>query len=1079
MKHTLLKDTFCEIKTSLGRFFSIFAIVAIGVAFFAGVKASAPDMKSTADHYYDQYNLMDLHLISTVGFTQDDVDAIRKVDKVSGVDAGYSMDALTQVGTRQFTLKVLALPIDNLSKDNPDYINQANLVEGRLPENSGECLIEKGKAGDHFNLKIGDTLTLHSGNDDPIDKSLKINEFRIVGTTQTPYYLSYEKGSSLIGSGKISNFIMIPKQDFNMEYYTEIDVSIKGADALNSYNDEYFDVVDPVTKAVKELAKERVKIRKGELLEVAQKEIDKNRSLLSENRKKYEDGIKEGQRKLDDANALLISSANTIQSNRNDLALGEKKLQDAQITLDNSQAELNRNKADFNSKLAGLAAQRADLQDKLNQATNGLAQAKAGLAQVTQALSNPMLPQDQKDALLVQKASLEQTITTLSGQIAQLQGGIASIDQGIASGKQALSDGQNKIDAGQNELNNQRIAFIQTKKDALIKLQEGEAKLASGKVDYEKGVADLQREKIKGAEELQNAEEKINKAEKNISKKINPKWYALDRHKHYSYMDYGGVANRMDAIAKIFPVFFFLVAALVCLTTMTRMVDEQRGTIGTFKALGYSKLAIAFKYIVYALSASLTGGLVGSVIGMIVFPLVIAGAWGIMYAVPALEITMHWDLAFVAIGLASAFTTIAAGAAVYADLIVTPALLMRPKAPKNGKKIFLEKIPMIWKHFSFTQKVTARNIFRYKKRFLMTVIGISGCTALLLAGFGIRDSISQVANIQFKEIFKHDMILSFEPKSTMAERDEFTRKLEKDNRFSSLMEVAQYNGLVNDGKEDKSVIIYSPKDNEEFYKFVNLRKRVGHEAVKLKEHGAIITEKLASDCGVDIGDKLAINSGDGVKSNVLITGIVENYVEHYVYMSDEAFKESFEITPKCNTIMALLKNGSESIENQLGTYLIDFDEVNSVTFYQALFKNFNDMISSLGFVTFVLVISAGLLAFVVLYNLSTVNVSERLREIATIKVLGFYDKEVSSYVYRESIFLTLIGSFTGCGLGIFLHRIIMNLAELDNVMFGRNIEGLSFIYSIVITMVFAIIVNVVMHHTLKKIPMVESLKSVE
>ncbi|MEG1629744.1 MAG: ABC transporter permease, partial [Erysipelotrichaceae bacterium] len=466
------------IKTSLGRFFSIFAIVAIGVAFFAGVKASAPDMKSTADHYYDQYNLMDLHLISTVGFTQDDVDAIRKVDKVSGVDAGYSMDALTQVGTRQFTLKVLALPIDNLSKDNPDYINQANLVEGRLPENSGECLIEKGKAGDHFNLKIGDTLTLHSGNDDPIDKSLKINEFRIVGTTQTPYYLSYEKGSSLIGSGKISNFIMIPKQDFNMEYYTEIDVSIKGADALNSYNDEYFDVVDPVTKAVKELAKERVKIRKGELLEVAQKEIDKNRSLLSENRKKYEDGIKEGQRKLDDANALLISSANTIQSNRNDLALGEKKLQDAQITLDNSQAELNRNKADFNSKLAGLAAQRADLQDKLNQATNGLAQAKAGLAQVTQALSNPMLPQDQKDALLVQKASLEQTITTLSGQIAQLQGGIASIDQGIASGKQALSDGQNKIDAGQNELNNQRIAFIQTKKDALIKLQEGEAKLA-------------------------------------------------------------------------------------------------------------------------------------------------------------------------------------------------------------------------------------------------------------------------------------------------------------------------------------------------------------------------------------------------------------------------------------------------------------------------------------------------------------------------------------------------------------------------------------------------------------------------
>ncbi|MEG2836947.1 MAG: FtsX-like permease family protein [Erysipelotrichaceae bacterium] len=1079
MKHTLLKDTFCEIKTSLGRFFSIFAIVAIGVAFFAGVKASAPDMKSTADHYYDEYNLMDLHLLSSVGFTKDDVKAIRNVKNVSGVDAGYSMDALTQVKTRQFTLKVLSLPLDNLSKDNPDYINQANLIEGRLPKKENECLIEKGKAGDHFNLKIGDTITLQSGNDDPIDKSLKINKFKIVGTTQTPYYLSYEKGSSLIGSGKVNNFIMIPKQAFAMEYFTEIDVSVKGADALNSYEDEYFDLINPVTKEVKQVAKERISIRKGELLAIAQKEIDKNRLLLEENRKKYEDGILEGENKLKDANALLISSANTIQSNRNDLESGEQKLKDAQATLDNSQAELNRNQTDFNSKLPGLQTQRDSLQNQLDQAKAGLPLAQAGLAQVNQALANPMLPQDQKDALLKKKTDLEQSIATLTAAIPQLQGGIAQIDQGIASGKQAIQEGQNKINAGQSELNNQKANFLVTKKDALIKLQEGEAKLASGKVDYEKGVADLQREKIKGAEELKNAEEKINKAEKNIAKKINPKWYELDRKKHYSYMDYGGVANRMDAIAKIFPVFFFLVAALVCLTTMTRMVDEQRGTIGTFKALGYSKSAIAFKYIVYALSASLAGGLVGSVIGMIVFPLVIAGAWGIMYAVPALEITMHWELAMIAILLASAFTTIAAVVAVYADLIETPALLMRPKAPKNGKKIFLEKIPAIWKHFSFTQKVTARNIFRYKKRFLMTVIGISGCTALLLAGFGIRDSISQVANIQFKEIFKHDMILSFEPKSTMAQRDDFTHKLKKDDRFSSLMEVAQYNGLVNDGKEDKSVVIYSPKDNEEFYKFVNLRKRVNHEAVKLKDHGAIISEKLATDCGVDVGDKLAINSGDGIKSKVLITGIVENYVEHYVYMSDEAFKESFEITPKNNMIMANLKNPTEKIENELGTYLIDFDEVNSVSFYAALFKNFNDMISSLGFVTFVLVISAGLLAFVVLYNLSTVNVSERLREIATIKVLGFYDKEVSAYVYRESIFLTLIGSFTGCGLGIFLHRIIMNLAELDNIMFGRNIELLSFLYSVVITMVFAIIVNLVMHHTLKKIPMVESLKSVE
>lgn len=867
MKNALAKDTIREIKKSFGRFLSIFAIVAIGVAFFADVKAAAPDMKYTADKYYDDYNLFDLRILTTMGLTKDDVDAIEKIDGVKGIYKAHSMDALTRVNNREVVLKIHGLPIDNLSDNNENYINRPKIIEGRLPKESGECLIEKGKLDD-LGLNVGSKITLESGKETDILDSLKTKEFTIVGTAQTPYYLSFEKGASDIGSGSINNFIMIPEEDFNMDYYTEVFVTIDGAKELNSYNDEYFEVTDKVKNSITSLGDERAPLRIDEI-----------------------------------------------------------------------------------------------------------------------------------------------------------------------------------------------------RQEALNELQ--------------KGKDELKRSKELGLEQLEEAKEKLDNAENQINEIKEPEWIILDRNSHYSYVDYGNAADRIEAIAKVFPLFFFLVSALVCLTTMTRMVDEQRSTIGALKALGYSKGAIASKYIAYAATASLGGAILGLSIGMVLFPIVIFDAWGIMYTLPPVELRFDPYLAIGSILIVVLITTLAAVFACYKELVETPSLLMRPRAPKEGKRIFLERITFLWKRLSFTEKVTARNIFRYKKRFFMTVIGIAGCTALLLAGFGIKDSIKTIAYKQFGEILKYDSFIDLDTSKDLKDREDILLKYSSDSRVEDIMKVSKYNGNVFSEKEDKRVSLIVPSDISKFKDFTSFRDRKSGDEISLKDDGALINEKLSKELKVKVGDTISLDNGDGEKKSVNISGIIEMYVDNYVYMSDSLYKETFGVRPELNSLVMKVNDKSDDTEEVLGADLMNEDAVKSVSFYSGVVENFENTISSLNYVIVVLVISAGALAFVVLYNLTNVNISERLRELATIKVLGFYDKEVSSYVYRENIILTLIGSFVGLALGTLLHRFIMVTVEFQGVMFGRNINILSYLYAIAITMIFAILVNLVMYYKLKNIQMVESLKSVE
>lgn len=833
MRNMLLKDTFRDIKKSLGRFMSILIIISLGVAFFVGVKSSPLVMRATADKYYDDYNLMDIRLISTLGLTDGDIDEIRKIDGVEGVFGTYSSDVILNHNSREMVLKTHALDLNKLNNEDKDYINRVNVIEGRLPEKSGEVVIENIET--LSDIKIGDTIKLESGLEKPLENTLEKTEYTVVGKVETPYYLSFEKGSSNLGAGVVNAFIMIPQEDFKSPAYSEAFITVKGAKELHSYKDEYFDVVDKVTTELEKIENKRTE-------------------------KRYEE------------------------------------------------------------------------------VTVGLPEA------------------------------------------------IAST---------------------------------------------------------------------------------INK----------PEWIILDRNSHYSYVDYGNAADSINAIAQVFPVFFFLVAALVCLTTMTRMVDEQRVNIGTLKALGYSKGAIASKFIIYALSASLIGSALGTLIGFSIFPAVVMDAYAMMYVLPPAVKLFDIGLVLMATLVSVAVTVLSAYLTVNKELKETPSSLMRPRAPKEGKRILIERIPFIWNRLNFIGKVTVRNIFRYKKRFFMTVFGIAGCTALLLTGFGIKDSIKTIADKQFGEINKYQLTINLDKNSVELQKKELGETILDDKRIEKFQFINTENGNIEKDDIKKPATILVPNNVDEMRDFISLQDRVSGEAINLSNNGVVITEKIASLLKIKDGDNITILNGNNEKTEVKVDGITENYVSNYIYMSPQYYNEVFGKEVKYNNIVSVLKEDVD--EDVLIKDLITEAGISGVSSSTAFKDTFSDTVKSLNYVVLLMIISAGALAFVVLYNLTNVNISERMREIATIKVLGFYDKEVSAYIYRENIILTLIGTAVGLGLGVILHKFIMVTVEMENMMFGRIIDPGSYFISAILTILFAVLVNFAMYYKLKNVKMVESLKSVD
>lgn len=1074
LKNAFVKDIVKDIKKTKGRFISILAIIALGVAFFSGVKVSPIDMKGTVDKYYDDYNFMDLTLYSTLGFTDDDISEIKKVQGVLDAFPTYSLDAIVKIDSQEKVLKVMGKPLNNKSNLN-DYV----LMEGRFPKKDNECVIEDEKI-ESLGLEIGDKISLSSGISEDLSEKLNNVEYEVVGKVRTPNYLSIEKGSSSIGDGKVSSFIVIPQENFNIPAFTEVYVTVNGAKELNSYSKKYFNLTDKTKSPMEELGKDRAKIRYDEVVAEATKKLNDGKKELEEQKnkgeadlsdtkkkieeleKQLEDGLEELTKKENEFNTSMANAENEIATAQDKINTGKVELEAGKATFENEKSNATNQINIAKENLANLKSTKLNLENKINQ--------------IELALKNPSLSEDEKAQLNIQLQTLIKNNDEVNKNIEYISNEIKAGEEKLIQGKAQIDSKEAELINGERSLSEKKNELEAGKATATREFQANKLKLEDGKKELEKGIEEYEEGKKTFEKEISSAEAKIEKAENDIKDIKEPSWYILDRESNYSYVDYKNNADSIDKLAKVFPVFFFLVAALVCLTTMTRMVDEQRINIGTLKALGYSKGKIISKYLIYSFSASFLGSVVGLAIGFTLFPIIVTTAYEIMYSLPKAQLEFNIPLAVFITTLAILVTTLASFSACYKELMETPSSLMRPKAPKEGKRILIERIDFIWNNLSFIGKVTVRNIFRYKKRFLMTVFGIAGCTALIVTGFGIKDSIKTIVSKQFGDIFKYNLTVSIDKDAGNIDKGNVYSYINNLQGIDNSIPILNENVKIATEDGEKDIYLIATNSPEELKNFIDLRNRKSKENLILNDNGIILSEKVAKQAKVKVGDdvKVKINNKEAL---LRVEGIAENYTLNYLYITETYYKDKFDKNPNFNSI--LVNTRKEVNEEGISKSIIENSLVRGVSSNTSMKDNFDNTIKNLNYVVLILIISAGALAFVVLYNLTNVNISERMREIATIKVLGFYNNEVSAYIYRENIILTLFGILFGEFLGVLLHRFIMITVELDTMMFGRNIDLISYLISAMLTILFSLLVNWVMYYKLKGIKMVESLKSVD
>ena len=1207
-KNVLRKDFIIEIKKTMGRFVSIFFIVALGVAFYSGIRASEPSMRFTADQYFDDSKLMDLKVMGTMGLTKADIKAIGKVSGIEAVEGGYSKDVLCPVGDNEKVVHMLSMQKN---------FDQVSLVEGRLPEKAGECLVDEDFLS-YTDLKVGDTVTFHSGDGEALTDSLVTDTYKIVGIGNSPLYISFGRGSSTIGTGEISGFVVVDKASFDMDVYTEAYVKVSGAEEKTAFTDEYNNLSDAAKEAVSAIEEERCAVRKQEIVDEANEKLADSEKIVNEKSQELENAKKElesgkskaaeelekAKQQLTDGEAELADAKQQIADGETQLADAKAQLNDKQAQLDSAEAQYESGKAQLDQKeqeladaeqvylsnyskympiiTAGkeqIAAGKSQIADGKKQLDEGLAplnQLKDGLAEIEDGISQcdseiaglntqlsgmdsneyqkyvniPKENRNEEQQAYVEKwenlntqlagiqerktqlentkqeklkqagfateADLEAQITSLTKQKADLDAKekallqqeqtLAAQEEELLSAGRQITDGKSQIAAARYQLDSTKSqitdgkaqilsawALLNEKEDTLnaskAQLASGEQELADGRSEYEQAakeaeeqITDGQAKITDGEKQLTDAKQQIADAKAEIKKIENPKWYVQTREDALTeYQGYGDNADRMRSIGKVFPVLFFLVAALISLTTMTRMVEEQRVQIGTMKALGYGKAAIAGKYIGYALIATLGGSIFGVLAGEKILPFIIIYAYMILYKhLPAILVPYHMSYALQASGIAVACTLIATIASCYKELAAEPAELMRPAAPKQGKRILLERIGIIWKHLNFTWKSTVRNLIRYKKRFFMTIFGIGGCMALMVVGFGLKDCIYEIVSLQYEKVQFYDAATYMSDDISEENRQQLHDYLDQNADIKETIEARMQKTDVKSASGKKTLYLMVPSDNEKIEDFLSFHSRTNKDEVySLKKDEVILTEKMASLLNVKVGDELTIEDEDRGDQTVTVGAICENYMSHYLYLPPEKYEELYGVPAEYNTIIYSVKDGKDDQIEKIGTKLLSMDGVLNVSYTSSIEGRLDDMLRSLNLVIVVLIVSAGMLAFVVLYNLNNINITERQRELATLKVLGFYDGEVASYVYRENILLTIIGSVVGMVLGNLLHRYIILTVEVEEAMFGRQIHWQSYLYSFLFTVAFSLFVNWVMFYKLKKIDMVESLKSVE
>lgn len=1077
MKKAVIKDALREIKKSYKRFISILLMAFLGVGFFAGIRASSPDMLDTIDTYYKNQNVYDIQVLSTLGLTSDDINAISKIENVEHVDGNFETDGQIEVGNKEVIAKVMSL----------NDFNTPVLIDGSLPSAKNECVVEE-RFLTVNNKNIGDTIELNikdmqndNGEDVPY---LYEKELKIVGTVQSPMYISVDRGTSTLGSGKIDYYMYIPKSNVQANsIYTNIYVKVKDANKYTTSSKKYEDCVNSVKTEIEKIKDNREKSRYDSLVNTVTKKVEDAEKELNTQKTDAKSKIADAEKELENGKKQIEDAEKTIKSNRikadkefnkayAELINGKNKIADSEKQLESKEKQAN-------EEFDKLEKQKAELNNQLTTLNSGITEVQKNIENINIVLKNPNLTSEQKSNFEKTKKQLENKLSELNNTKSQLVSAISKINSGIASGKAEIKSAKNKLQSAKNELKKSENAYYSNKTSTYEQLDNAEKELELSKKELKDGENELEKNKKELSEKIADAESKLNDARAKIAEIENPKWYVLDRNGNAGYSSFIQDTDSIANIGKVFPVIFFIVAALISLTSMTRMVEEQRTQIGTLKALGYNKLQITSKYVLYASLACIIGSILGMSVGFVLLPKIVWKMYSMMYQIGDIQTSFNFEigsLGFILIVISILGATIYA---VIKELIQTPATLMRPKSPKMGKRVLLEKVTFIWKRLSFSRKVTVRNIFRYKKRFLMTIIGIMGCTALIVTGFGIRDSIRAIMPDQYEKVFNYDLQINLKADLDKKQKQDFINSLTNDDKIEKLSETYMSSISAINGSIEENVQIIVPNNNSDFNTLINLTDVKSKNNLSLPEDGVLLTDKAAQLLGVEAGDNITLKDTDENETNVKVTNVVENYVYHYIYMSKSMYENLYGKSFDSNVILTKDFNLDNETEDNFVKDLMNMPEVASVTRISTAMNMMNDTMKSLNYVVVILIVSAGLLAFVVLYNLSNVNISERIRELATIKVLGFYDKEVYLYITRETIILTAIGLVLGLVAGYFLDFFILETCEINMLRFRKFVAPLSFVFAALITILFTIIVNIVTYFALKKINMIESLKSVE
>ena len=1200
MKSAMQKDFWREIGHTKSRFFSIMILVALSVAFLSGLRATAPDMKKTGDDYLDSLHLADIQVLSTLGLTDEDIDAIRAQKNIENAEGEYVLDAFASSGGAEAVVKVLSL--------SDEGINDVLLREGRMPARADECVVEENMLG-LLDIAIGDTIALEP--DSKLDDALADKQYTVVGTVRSPVYIAVERGTSSIGSGTVKAYLYLPREAFTLDYYTAAYVRVSGAAEMTAFYDDYDDFIDDVIDSLEVFADTRALLRHDELvdeatekLDDAQKELDDAKAEADEELGKAEKELKDARRKLDDGwrdyrdgQQELADSRTKLDDAKKELSDGEQEYQDGLAKYEEAKEEYEKGLAEYEdgkkeyekgrkqldagaqelaegkkqldegqkqldtlgSTVTGAldgtgspyegkpgqliedlgkgdqnaaATTDAALDEMRAQLTAGIAQAQGAIdalntqiTQLTAALQNPDLSDEERagyekslaDAQAglakaeAQKAQLEQQLAQLenvnSGSIAQSK---QQLDKGRAaynSGRAELAEGSRELEKGKQKLNDAKAELD----DAPAQLQEAKQKLddarrelddgwkeyydgeekyadgaqeladaykelTDGEKDYREGKSEYADAKAEADEKIADAQKKITDARREVADIESCEWYLFARSYNPGYTGFGQDAERMANLASVFPVIFFLVAALVCLTTMTRMVEEQRVQIGSLKAMGYSGFAISRKYIFYGLLPSLTGGLFGLVIGYILFPKMIFTAYQIMYQMPDIELRAYPEISVFSVLAAVACTTLATLGACMATLRETPASLMRPRTPKAGKRVFLEYIRPLWKRMSFTHKVTARNLFRYQKRFWMTVIGIGGCTALIIAGFGLRSSLLFTMSRQYDDLFHYSAQVTLSDNALDEERAAVEDFLSTDKRIVSYVPCAASSATAVTPSYSTTAYVEVMASGE-IGKVIDLFDYKTGDPITMGDEGVYIDQKLSELLGVKAGDTFFLDGDD--RGDVTVAGVYEHYTGHFIYMTPGYYESALHAGSEPNAYLMNFTSDDTETCNAIFETLLDMSGVVTTSRMRDTQDTYMHSMERVDFVVVIIILAAAALAMVVLFNLSNINITERQRELATIKLLGFYDKEVSAYVYRENIVLTVFGILMGCFMGHWLHLYLVRSTEIDLMMFGRQTAPSAYVYAAILTMLFSIAVNILAHFRMKKIDMVESLKSAE